>query len=86
MEKIGESTFTIQNATKAGLVNKQVWKDYPRNMLFARAVSNGARLFCADIITAYTPEEVEDIRIVNPAPLKEAIEVTVEGEVKKDGS
>jgi hypothetical protein len=84
MEKIGESSFTIKDAAKAGIVNKEVWKAYPRNMLFARAISNGARLYCADVVTAYTPEEVEDIRVtipVHPEKPTTAIEVTPNGEV-----
>jgi hypothetical protein len=59
-EKIGESSFTIKDAAKAGIVNKDSWRNYPRNMLFARAISNGGRLFCPDVITAYTPEELEN--------------------------
>ena len=79
----GTDEFTIKDAAKAGIVNKEVWKSYPRNMLFARAVSNGARLYCADIVTAYTPEEVEDIRVIAPTEKPKAIiEVTPEGEVK----
>ncbi len=88
-EKIGESIFTFKDAAKAGLVNKEVWKSYPKNMLFSRAISNGARMYCADVVTAYTPEEVENIR---PAAVtvteqveekpKATIEITPEGEVK----
>jgi hypothetical protein len=85
MEKIGESIFSIKDAARAGIVNKESWKNYPRNMLFSRAVSNGARLYCADVITAYTPEEVEDIKIISVDKTKETIEVTPEGEVKTDG-
>ena len=85
MEKIGESIFTIKDAAKAGIVNKEVWKNYPRNMLFSRAISNGARLYCADVITAYTPEEVENIKTIPIDPIKETIEITPEGEVKTDG-
>jgi hypothetical protein len=84
MEKIGESAFSIKDAARAGIVNKESWKNYPRNMLFSRAISNGARLYCADVITAYTPEEVEDIKIIPAEKPKETIEITVEGEVKKD--
>ena len=43
---LGVSSFTFKDAAKAGLVNKDVWKNYPRNMLFARALSNGCRWFC----------------------------------------
>ena len=44
------STFTIQDAQKAGLLDNPVWKQYPRNMLFSRALSNGARIVCPERI------------------------------------
>jgi hypothetical protein len=81
-EKVGESSFTFKDAARAGLVNKEVWKSYPKNMLFARAISNGARLFCADVVTAYTPEEVEDIRTTTARPEVAKETITIEnGEV-----
>lgn len=58
------SKFTIQEATAAELTsgkNAHTWKKYPRNMLFARAMSNGVRWYCPDIFngsTVYTPEEL----------------------------
>ena len=58
--KLGESIFTIKDAARAGIVNKDVWKNYPKQMLYSRAISMGGRSFCPDIITAYTPEEAED--------------------------
>ena len=60
-EEIGRSRFTMTDAMKAKLSDKDVWKKYPRNMLFSRAMSNGARWFCPDAfsgITVYTPEEL----------------------------
>jgi hypothetical protein len=56
-EEIGVSTFTIQDAKKAGTQNLQ---KFPRNMLFARAMSNGVRWFTPDIFLTpvYTPEEL----------------------------
>ena len=56
-KSIGESTFTRADATKAGTRNMD---KFPRNMLFARAMSNGAKWFCADIFggPVYTPEEL----------------------------
>lgn len=72
MEKIGESIFTMKDAAKAGIVNKDVWKNYPRNMLFSRAISNGGRLYCADVITAYTTEELEEIKPIEVTTKKEA--------------
>jgi hypothetical protein len=57
---IGVSTFTTEDARKAGLVNGDNWRKYPRNMLFARAMSNGARWYCPDVFGSpvYTPDEL----------------------------
>lgn len=59
-EVLGESIFTVDDAAKAGLLNKGPWKQYPRNMLFARAMSNGVAWFCPDVTMGrvYTPEEL----------------------------
>lgn len=58
-EKIGESAFTMDDAKAAGLVNEN-YKKFARNMLFARAMSNGAKWFCADVFSGpvYTPDEL----------------------------
>ena len=58
--EIGVSTFTIEDAKKAGTKNLD---KFPRNMLFARAMSNGVRWFCPDIYEGpvYVPEEMESI-------------------------
>ncbi len=58
--EIGKSKFTIKDAARAGIVNKEVWKAYPRNLLFARALTNGAKWYCADVFCGYTPEELEN--------------------------
>ena len=77
-KKLGVSTFTFKDAAKAGLVNKDVWKNYPRNMLFARTLSNGARWFCPEAISGYyTVEEIEDI--VDVTPVKQEITMTETG-------
>lgn len=62
---IGVSRFTMADAKKAGLLQKSDrgpnnWESYPRNMLFARAVSNAARWYCADVFNGavYTPDEL----------------------------
>lgn len=57
-QSIGVSTFSIEDARKAGTKNLE---KYARNMLFARAMSNGAKWFCPDAfsgVTVYTPEEL----------------------------
>jgi hypothetical protein len=55
---IGTSTFNLEDAKKAGTKNLD---KFPRNMLFARAMSNGVRWFTPDIFmgaAVYTPEEL----------------------------
>lgn len=79
-ELIGTSTFTIENAAKAGLINKDNWKNYPKNMLFARALSNGARWYCPNVICGwYTVEEIEDIP---SQPVSATVELMNNGEIK----
>lgn len=56
-EKIGNSTFTAADAKKAGSKNLD---RFPRNMLFARAISNGAKWYTPGIFggaPVYTPDE-----------------------------
>jgi hypothetical protein len=52
-------TFTLDDAAKAGLTGKDVWKQYPKAMLFSRCMSAGAKMVMPDLFTgAYTPEEL----------------------------
>lgn len=47
----GVSTFTIENAKAAKLIKADsAWAMHPRNMLFARAMSNGVKWFCPDML------------------------------------
>ena len=66
-EQLGPSEFTKQDATKAGVKNLD---RFPRNMLFARALSNGVRWYCPDALamTAYTPEELDGEFVEVKAP------------------
>lgn len=54
-----DSTFTIADAKRAGLAGAN-WTNFPRNMLFARALSNGAKWHCPDLSGGplYTPDEL----------------------------
>jgi hypothetical protein len=56
----GTAEFTIQEARKAGLTGKDVWQKYPADMLHWRAVSRGARQYCAGLFggSVYTHEEL----------------------------
>lgn len=58
---VGSVCFTIQEAQEAGLLGKDNWKKYPSDMLFARAISRGARRFAPGIFggaAVYTPDEM----------------------------
>ncbi len=57
LESRGVSTFTDADAKAAGTQNMQ---KFARNMLFARAMSNGVRWYCPDVFASgvYTPEEM----------------------------
>lgn len=52
--------YTIEDAKRAGLLNKSSWSQYPRSMLHARCVSEMARSVFPDCINgvSYTPEEM----------------------------
>jgi len=54
------TVFTKEDAATAGLLSKDVWKKYLRDMLFARALTAAARRHCADIFGGpiYGPEEL----------------------------
>ena len=59
-ENIGESSFTIKDAKTAGVYREgSGWTKFPKNMLFARAISNGCRFYCPHLIGGgYIPEEL----------------------------
>jgi len=73
---VGESTFTIEEANGAGLTTKATWKAYTSDMLFARALTRGARRFAPGIFGGapiYTADEMgvdtdEDGHIIDVTP------------------
>lgn len=70
-ESVGVSSFTIEDAKQAGLAGKDNYKHFPRNMLFARALSNGVRWFCPDAtagIPVYVEGEIESDRVIDGQP------------------
>jgi hypothetical protein len=89
-EKVGTSTFTLDDAKKADLTGKDTWKKYAKNLLFARALSNGVRWYAPDIFNGspvYTPEELgaevdEEGNVV--APVVEALPEPVKQEPTRE--
>lgn len=57
-EKIGNSSFSIEEARKAQTKNID---KFPKNMLFARAISNGVKWYTPDVFDGpvYVPEEMD---------------------------
>lgn len=88
-KRVGEAGFTIQEANGAGLTGKDNWKKYTSDMLFARAISRGARRFAPGIFggsPVYTPDEMgvdtdeegyvdaSSVTISQPAPEPEPVQ------------
>jgi len=88
-EEIGVSTFTAEDARKAGTKNMD---KFPRNMLFARAMSNGCRWYCPDVFngnTVYTPEELganvnEDGEVIDVTPTQNHPQIDAQVERKAE--
>ncbi len=61
--EVGISSFSIEDAKRADLLKPDSgWMKYPRAMLFSRAISQGARIYCPDAICGvYTDEEIRSI-------------------------
>lgn len=60
-ELVGQSRFTMTDAARAKLLRAgSGWEKYPVDMLFARALTAGARRFCPDVFggAIYTPSEL----------------------------
>lgn len=86
-EVIGQSSFSMDDAKAAGLAGSETYKKFPKNMLYARALSNGAKWYCPDVFGGgpiYTPDELgqeidaETGEVVNysaPAPAQAQPEV-----------
>jgi len=79
-ESIGLSEYSIDDAKNAGLAGKNVWKQHPKAMLFARAISQGYRTHCPDVfkLTVYAEGEIsnqiEEIVDVEPQVKRQEIE------------
>ena len=83
-ESLGLSEFTAADAKRAGTQNLS---KFPRNMLFARAMSNGVKWFTPDVFNGsavYTPDElgaeVDDDRQYVEAEVREVPQVVEEAQ------
>jgi hypothetical protein len=85
-EEIGVSGFSQADAKRAGLAGGNYGK-YPRNMLFARAMSNGMRWYCPDVfnMAVYVPEELGGADTEPPVTITEDGEV-IDGDIVEDAA
>jgi len=59
----------MADARRIGLANRDNWKNYPRQMLSARVISEGVRSILPGVILGFcAPEEVVDVVVEAPAP------------------
>lgn len=88
-ETLGTSHFTTADAERAKLATKENWRKYPRNMFFARAMSDGVAFHCPEVtngIHVYHDFELDVDGAARAAsdrssPAPQAVEV-VDGEVE----
>lgn len=77
-----EIEWTFKMAERAGLTKNPTWRQYPRQMLRARVISEGVRtVYPAVSVGVYTPEEVQDF----DQPRRAARDITPDVEVIPTG-
>ncbi len=76
---VSSLTFTIEDAARAKINQKEVWRAYPRAMLRSRAVSEAVRTaFPECIANLYTPEEMgADVTVTDDGEVQITV---IEGE------
>ena len=59
--------WDLDRAKRAGLLGKDNWRNYPRQMLRARVISEGVRTIYPGVcVGTYTVEEVQDMSEIKP--------------------
>lgn len=85
-ESLGKTRFTIEDAQRAGLAGKPPWVAYPRNMLFARCISNGVAFLCPEVMgghRVYYAGEVEE-GIPEPSAASPPAQPTADGATQEE--
>lgn len=64
---IGTVRWHIREAVAAGLTRNDVWRQYPADSLWARAIARGCRRHFSHLVMgmSYTPEEIREIAAGN---------------------
>lgn len=65
-EMVYTSEFSKKDAESAGLLGKDNWKKYPKDMYFWRCVAKGVRRVAPDAVMGlYTPDEITEGKIMD---------------------
>lgn len=88
-EKMGVPvTYTIAEAQTAGLTTKDVWKKYPKDMLFAAVIRQACRRYCADVLRGMSVEHEnfaeQQIDTVDVQAAHEEAQPSVDGEIVEE--
>lgn len=68
-ETLGVERFTITDAERAGLAGRKgPWQTYPRNMLWARCISNGVNFHCPEVARGLRVYHEGEISGQHPEP------------------
>lgn len=69
-------SWTMQDATRAGLTGNPTWKKFPRQMLKARCISEAVRgIFPGVLSGLYAPEEVQEFTPVQAVTEPEVLQI-----------
>jgi hypothetical protein len=78
-EAVFDSPFTMQDARKAGLIKPgSGWEKFPRAMLFSKAMSQGARAVCPEVIGGVYTFEDFGLEADDDGNVKEMVKVSIE--------
>lgn len=79
-----EVTWTLEQAKRIGIANKDNWRNYPRAMLRARVLSEGIRaVYPGCVVGVYTPEEVQDFAPAKDMGVVERVDEVISSGIEK---
>lgn len=84
---VGASSFTMDDAKRAGLAGKSNWMKFPGDMCFARALTQGQRRYCPDVAlgSVYAEGEIsESAPASSPAPAVQKVENYIDAEISTE--
>jgi hypothetical protein len=77
--ELGKASFGLKEAARTGLINKDLYKSYPKLMMYYRAASDGIKMYCPDVIKGAVMRE--DLIEIETVPSK----VTMEKKEQENG-